>query len=93
MWSNEPRSLPDWIEDVYQILVSETPDQQTEFSHNQVQNLLLADEDFPDEPADAEYAIERLLDSGWLYAVDGELRITDSDYRSYAKLRKEAVCL
>ena len=47
MWSNEPRSLPDWIEDVYQILVSETPDQQTEFSHNQVQNILLADEDFP----------------------------------------------
>ena len=93
MWSNEPRSLPDWIEDVYQILVSETPDQQTEFSHNQVQNLLLADEDFSDEPADAEYAIERLLDSGWLYAVDGELRITDPDYRSYAKLRKEAVCL
>ena len=79
MWSNEPRSLPDWIKDAYQILVSGTPDQQTELSHDQGRSLLLAAEDFPDEPADAEYAIERLLDSGWLYAVDGELRITDPE--------------
>jgi len=79
MWSNEPRSLPDWIEDAYQILVSEMPDQQTDLSHDQAQNLLLGDDTFPDEPADAEYAIEWLLDSGWLYEVDGELRITDPD--------------
>jgi hypothetical protein len=79
MWSNEPRSLPDWIEDAYQILVSEMPDQQTDLSHDQAQNLLLSDDTFPDEPADAEYAIERLLDSGWLYEVDGELRITDPE--------------
>ncbi|MFD1571263.1 hypothetical protein [Halorubrum laminariae] len=79
MWSNEPRSLPDWIEDAYQILVSEMPDQQTDFSHDQAQDLLLGAETFPDESADAEYAIERLLDSGWLYEVDGELRITDPE--------------
>jgi len=80
MWSNEPRSLPDWIEDAYQILVSEMPDQQTPLSHDQAQDLLLAAEAFPDEPAATEYAIERLLDSGWLYAVDGELRITDPEH-------------
>ncbi|QIO25584.1 hypothetical protein [Haloarcula sp. JP-L23] len=80
MWSNEPRSLPDWIEDTYQTLVSGASDQQTALSYDQAQDLLLADEEFPDEPADAEYAIERLLDSGWLYAVDGELRITDPDH-------------
>jgi len=79
MWSNEPRSLPDWIEDAYQILVSGTSDQQTKLSHDQAQSLLLAAEEFPAEPADAEYAIERLLDSGWLYEVDGKLRITDPD--------------
>jgi hypothetical protein len=79
MWSNEPRSLPDWIEDAYQILMSEMPDQQTDLSHDQARNPLLGAETFPDEPADAEYAIERLLDSGWLYAVDGELRITDPE--------------
>ncbi|MFC6893761.1 hypothetical protein [Halopenitus salinus] len=79
MWSNEPRTLPDWIEDAYQILVAGTPDQQPNLSHEQAQDLLLAAEEFPAEPADAEYAIERLLDSGWLYAVDGELRITDPE--------------
>jgi len=79
MWSNEPRPLPDWIEDASRILVSETPDQETEFSHDQAQDLLLADGDILDKPADAEYAIERLLDSRWLYAVDGELRITDPE--------------
>jgi hypothetical protein len=46
MWSNEPRSLPDWIEDAYQILVSGTPDQQTELSHDQAQDLLLTHKDF-----------------------------------------------
>jgi len=80
MWSNEPRSLPDWIEDAYQVLVSGTSDQQPNLSNDQAQTLLLAAEDFPDEPADAEYAIERLLDSGWLYAVDGELRLTDPEW-------------
>jgi len=45
------------------------------FSHD----LLLAYEAFPNEAADAEYAIERLLNSGWLYEVDGELRITDPE--------------
>ncbi|WP_049934629.1 hypothetical protein [Haloplanus natans] len=79
MWSNEPRSLPDWIEDAYQILVSGTLDQQTELSQDQAKDLLLAAEDFPDETADAEYVIERLLNSGWLYEVDGELRITDPE--------------
>jgi len=33
---NKPRSLPDWIGDAYQTLVSLTPDQQTELSHDHV---------------------------------------------------------
>ncbi|WP_255153037.1 hypothetical protein [Halorarius halobius] len=40
-------------------------------------NLLLAYEASPNEPADAEKIIKRLLTSGWLYEVDSELRITD----------------
>lgn len=79
MWPNESRSLPDWIEDAYQIIVSEASGQQTGLSKTQAQELLLAQEDFPNEPADAEYAIERLLDAGWLYTVNDELRITDPE--------------
>jgi len=28
MWTNEPRSLPDWIEDAYEILVPEIEDRE-----------------------------------------------------------------
>jgi hypothetical protein len=79
MWSNEPRSLPDWIEEAYEILVSGAADHSGGFSHDRAYDLLVAHEAFPNEAADAEYAIERLLNSGWLYEVDGELRITDPE--------------
>jgi len=79
MWSNEPRPLPDWIQEAYEILVSRPDVCHDGISHEGAQELLLANETFPDEPADAEYAIERLLNSGWLYEVDGELRITDPE--------------
>jgi hypothetical protein len=79
MWSNEPRSLPDWLQEAYEILVAETADHTEGFSHDRAHDLLLAHEAFPNEPADAEYAIERLLNFGWLYEVDGDLRITDTE--------------
>jgi hypothetical protein len=77
MWPNESRSLPGWIEDAYQILVSQTADRHEEFSHERAHDLLLAHDEFPDEPADAKYAIKHLLNYGWLYEVEDELRITD----------------
>jgi hypothetical protein len=79
MWRNESRSLPDWIKDAYEILVSELEESDSGLSQAEAQNRLLAHDAFPTEPADAEYAIERLLDSGWLYEVDATLRVTDSD--------------
>jgi hypothetical protein len=79
MWSNEPRPLPDWIQDAYEILLAQSTDRQEGFSHERAYDLLLGHSDFPDEPTDAEYAIERLLSSGWLYEVDGNLRITDPE--------------
>lgn len=80
MWTNESRSLPDWIEDAYEIVVSQTIDRPTGLSPEWAQTQLLAHDAFPDDPADAEYALTRLLDYGWLYEVDDELRITDPDY-------------
>ena len=79
MWANDPRSLPDWIEDAYEILVPEIEDREGGISQEQAYDRLLAHDTFPSEPADAEYAIERLLDSGWFYEVDGSLRVTDPD--------------
>ena len=79
MWNDESRSLPDWIEDGYEILVAEIQESDGGLSQAEAQNRLLDHDAFPAEPADAEYAIERLLDSGWLYEVDTSLRVTDSE--------------
>jgi hypothetical protein len=79
MWTNEPRTLPDWIEDAYEILAPEIEDGEGGLSQEQAHDRLLTHDTFPSEPADAEYAVERLLDSGWFYEVDGSLRVTDPD--------------
>lgn len=82
MWSNEPRSLPDWVERGYQILSAEITDASSEgFPRDRAREELLAHGEFPDEPSDAEYAIDHLLNSGWLYEVDGSLRITDPNLK------------
>ena len=73
MFSDEPRSLPDWIERGYEILSSEI----TEGGHGEglprdsARDTLIGHEDFPDNPDDAEDAIDQLLNSEWLYE-DGE---------------------
>jgi hypothetical protein len=38
---------------------------------------LVNHESFPTDTADADYAIRRLLNRGWLYEVNDEIRITD----------------
>jgi|APHM01.1.fsa_nt_gi hypothetical protein len=82
MRSNEPRTLPDWIEQGYQILSAEIIDSSREgIPRDRAREQLLAHGEFPNDPADAEYAIDRLLNSKWLYEVDGSLRITDPDLK------------
>jgi hypothetical protein len=78
MFSNEPRSLPDWIERGYEILSTEITEGRHEegLSRDRARDDLVAHEDFPDNPDDAEYAIDQLLNSGWLYEVAGNLRVT-----------------
>ena len=81
MWSNEPRSLSDWIERGYEILSTEI----TEGDHDgglpreSARTKLVDHDDFPDDPNDADYAINQLLNSGWLYEVAGKLRITEPE--------------
>ena len=79
MWPDEPRTLPDWIERAYEILVSQAAAFDDGIPRDRASELLVSHDEFSEGPADAEYAIERLLDRGWLYDVDGHLRITDPD--------------
>lgn len=77
MWSDESRPMPEWIQRAYEILTSYTAETDMGIPRAGAQELLVAHDDFSEDAADAEYAIERLLSRGWLYEVDGELRITD----------------
>jgi hypothetical protein len=71
--------MPEWIQRAYEILVSHTAETTDGIPRARAEELLVAHEDFSEDAADAEYAIDRLLSRGWLYEVDGELRITDRD--------------
>lgn len=80
MWNTERRSLPAWIQDGYEILEPHIDGRQEGITRDRAYEILLADDDFEDEPADAKYAVKRLLERGWLYEVDDELRITDPEW-------------
>lgn len=74
-----PRSLPDWIERAYEILESRISASDGGISRERAQSTLVDHDDFPNEAADATHAVDRLLDTGWLYEVNDELRVTDPD--------------
>ena len=78
MFSDKPQSLPDWIERGYDILSTEITegDHDEGIPRNRAREELVAHEDFPDNPDDADYAVDQLLNSGWLYEVAGNLRVT-----------------
>lgn len=78
MISEEPRTLPDWIKRAYKILTSHITESDDGLSREHAQEILVNRDNFPNERSDAIHAIDRLLDTGWLYEVNNELRIADS---------------
>ena len=83
--TNDPRpSLADWVLDAYTVLsvhlseaeTDESHDQVPAISHDQAVDMLLTTDELALEPDDADHALTRLLDRGYLYAVDDELRVT-----------------
>ena len=69
--------LPQWIRDAYETLEAEYTAGTDELSHADAQETLLAEDTNIEEDGDAVYVIDRLLDRGWLYEVDGRLRKTE----------------
>jgi hypothetical protein len=74
--TDRPR-LPDWIKDAYDTLECEFASGTRDITHTEAQKILLSEEGHIEEDADAVYAIDRLLDRGWLYEVSGQLRKTE----------------
>ena len=81
MYRNNRSQLTPWLEDVYETLASEICQQEDDhgLGTDRARELLHA-EDLIE--ADAQYAVERLLDRGYLYTVDGELFVTEPNRES-----------
>jgi len=73
---DEP-SLPTWIKEAYETLESKYASGIDELSRTEAKEMLLAENGNIEEEADAVYAIDRLLDRGWLYEVNDRLRKTE----------------
>ena len=73
---DEP-NLPTWIREAYETLESKYASEIDELSHTDAKEILLAENGNIEEEADAVYAIDRLLDRGWLYEVNDQLRKTE----------------
>jgi len=73
---DEP-SLPTWIGEAYETLEAEYASGSGELSRTDAKAMLVVEDGNIEEEADAMYAIDRLLDRGWLYEVNGRLRKTE----------------
>lgn len=81
---SDPRPpLPNWITDTYTVLLAHITDSDPRKNHNLATTIsrdqaidVLCSSDETLEPADAKHAIKRLIERGYLYQVDTELRVT-----------------
>ncbi len=73
---DEP-SLPKWIREAYETLESQYMSENSDLSRTDAEEMLLDEDENIEEEADAVYAINRLLDRGWLYEVNDQLRKTE----------------
>lgn len=76
--------LPDWIMDAYTILSTSMTDSDTGSQHAEIPaidrdhavDVLCTADELALEPSDANHALKRLIDRGYLYEVGNELRLT-----------------
>lgn len=81
LWSGESRSLPDWVEQGYDVVSTAIAETDGEgLSRDRAREGPLAHETFPEDSADAEYAVEQLLSSVWLYEAGERLYVTTPEH-------------
>jgi IS5 family transposase len=69
--------LPEWVQAAYEALESAYTADTDELSRTAAHELLLDGAEQVETDGDAEYVLDRLLDRGWLYEVNGQLRKTE----------------
>ena len=73
---NDQPSLPAWIQAAYETLETAYTAETDELSKEEAHELLLAEAEHIEDDGDAAHVLDRLLDRGWLYEVNGKLRKT-----------------
>jgi hypothetical protein len=76
MYRDDRPPLSDWILDAYRTLASRINAREGGLSTDRAMEILITEET---DQADAEYALQRLLDRGYLYQAEGELFVTQPD--------------
>lgn len=79
MTQSESHPSSEWVESAYEILKPYISGEGEGVSRDRAVHILLELENFTNETGDAQYALERMVNTGLIYEVDGELRITASD--------------
>lgn len=77
MWDTDSHSLSSWVRDAYKSLEPQFEGTPDGLPRSDAQSYLLAESAAVEEAGDAIYALDRLLDRGWLYEVDGTLFKTE----------------
>lgn len=80
---NDPRPpLPEWILEAYDILTTHASTVEDDcntqaITRENAVDVLLTTDDLALESEDTDYVLRRLLDRGYFYEVDDELRVTE----------------
>ena len=70
--------LPEWVLECYEVLCEQGVDDEVpSFSRELALDILLEAQTPELEPEDVDHALTRLLERGYLYTVDDELRMTN----------------
>ncbi|WP_254547309.1 hypothetical protein [Halomarina pelagica] len=74
MYRDDRPPLPDWILTIYRTLSARIQREEGGLSRETATDVIVAE---GIEAVDAEYALQRLIDRGYLYMVDEELFVTE----------------
>lgn len=79
--NTESRPVPPWVEKAYEVIAPHIRERDGGLPSSHVQELLLEydDDELEIEEGDIKYVLERLLERGYFYEVDGALYVTDAD--------------
>jgi hypothetical protein len=81
MWNSDGRRLPDWVEDAYDHLAPRILESDGGIPRDDAVTFLADHDDLALEVSESKFAIEQLLDRGYLYEVEGVLFVTDADLK------------